>query len=123
MTEPVYEFRKAAREFVRQHLPFLDRNWVEAVLERFLSELLYKTVQEHTSATGNTTLREACLSTVEGIDHVFTYLPRTMQNCRCKEMDNGEHAMQPPCHVCTLHRLRARAKDALIVNTVLTKAV
>jgi hypothetical protein len=54
---------------------------------------------------------------------VFTYLPRTMQNCRCKELDNGEHAPQPPCHVCVLHRLRTRAKEALVENTVPTKSV
>lgn len=98
------ELRQAAYEFVREHLPFLDRNWLQDVLDGKLAELLHKTVKAHTSKTSNTALREAAKAGIGYIDHVRDYMPNNAKACRCKELDNGEHAAQPICHMCALAR-------------------
>jgi methionyl-tRNA synthetase len=104
------EFRQTAYEFIRAHLPFLDRNWLQDVLDKKLAELLHETVKAHTSATSNTALREAAKEGVRLIDHVRDYMPNNAKACRCKDLDNGEHAPQPICHMCAL----ARAANALL---------
>lgn len=108
-----HELRNAASRFVREHLPFLDRSWRYEVLERLLAELFHTTVKAHTSQTSNTALRDACLATVELVDHVRTYLPSSAKKCICRELDSGEHAPQPLCHYCTLGSIKARAQRAL----------
>jgi hypothetical protein len=103
------EFRQAAYQFVRAHLPFLDRNWLQDVLDGKLAEFLHQTVKAHTSSTSNTAIREAAKNAVGLLDHIRVYMPSNAKACRCKDLDNGEHAPQPICHMCAL----ARAEGAL----------
>jgi hypothetical protein len=107
------EFRYIAHEFARKHLPFLDRNWLQEVFLDNLAALLAKTVKEHTSKTSNTALREAAEEAVGLADHAIRYLPSGARKCRCSDLDNGEHAQQPICHVCALNRIRGISASAL----------
>ena len=110
---PPLEFRQIAREFARKHLPFLDRNWLQDVYEDLVGELLAETVEKHTSKTSNTALRQAAQEASELADHALRHLPSGARKCRCPELDNGEHAQQPICHVCALNRIKGTSTRAL----------
>ena len=99
------EFERAARQFLREHLPMLDRNYLEDTLGPAFAALLEKTVTEHTSKTSNTALRAAARDAMQLAQHAKSHMPSGASKCRCRELDNGEHALQPICHICALSRI------------------
>jgi hypothetical protein len=110
MTE--LEFR--AHRFLRQHLSFLDRNWLSDVLDRRLGELLTQVVKEHTATGDNTAvLRAAVVNAAEWAEAILQRLPSEAKSCRCKELGSGEHAPQPTCHYCMLKALGPDMRQTL----------
>lgn len=99
-----------AVRFVQEHIPFLDTDFRIKVRDK-LASLLDGVVKKHTSSTTNTALRET-LRTVEVLaKHAHEVLPTKV--CHCPALDNGDHAPQPLCHVCTIKRIRAVALAVL----------
>jgi len=113
MSEVPQELRAAAAKFTREHLAFLDRNWLYDVLDRKLADLLNRVVKEHTSTTSNTALREACKQAEGLADHALQHLPSATKGCRCRELNDGEHSLQPICSVCAIKRIKYYATQAL----------
>ena len=108
------ELDSLAYHFIRQHLPFLDRNWLNDVLDRRLAELLTRVVKEHTASGDNTAvLRAAVVNAAEWAEAILQRLPSEAKSCRCKELDNGEHAPQPTCHYCMLKALGPDMRQTL----------
>jgi len=107
------EFRVLAGEFIAKHLPFLDRQWLYNVLQDKLAELLAETVEQQTSTTSNTALREAAKHTVTLAEAALSRLPTGAKTCRCRELDDGEHRPQPLCHVCSISLIKVYAVNAL----------
>jgi len=99
-----------AVDFVRETIPFLDRDYRSEVRDK-LSVLLARVVQKHTSTAENTALIDAIVSMERMAKHAYDVLPTN--RCNCPALDNGEHAPQPLCHVCTLRRIQCVASEAL----------
>jgi hypothetical protein len=108
-----YEFLDLAHKFLRQQLPMLDRNYLSDTLEPELALLLSNTVSDHTSAESNTVLRNAALTGIACLDEALMRLPPAAQGCRCRDLDNGEHAAQYKCHRCLVRHVIQTLKASL----------
>jgi len=108
----VSEFDQIARQFIREHLSFLDRNWLYDVLDQKLAKLLERVVKEHTSTTSNTALRKVVREGAMWAEDALRLLPTQSKKCRCQELDDGEHKPQPLCHYCLLGMLATQLKLA-----------
>jgi len=114
VTEAAREFRVIAHAFVHTRAAFCDREWRDKVAED-LALLIEKTVKEHTAITSNTPLRDALQHNKTMAEHALAFLPggASARQCRCRELDDGEHRPQPICHACALHAIIRRVQHEL----------
>jgi hypothetical protein len=112
MIEITPEFRAIAYEFIQAKLAFFDREWRDK-LAKELALLIEKTVKAHTSAVSNTALRDALAHNERMAAHALAFLPFSAKQCRCIELDDGEHRPQPICHYCAINAIGNRASHEL----------